>query len=138
MPRLFGGSAPTVAELDHSRNNLGKCFARPPGVQAFSAFLTGRSTSSVARALAAVKSVLTFGQQVGYLTFDVGVPVRLPEVGNELVERIVDWDEVRDLLRDSKRNGSPRDHAILVTIIAAACGSPRFAACNGVSVRPPR
>lgn len=107
-------------------------------MQAFSAFLTGRSTSSVARALAAVKSVLTFGQQVGYLTFDVGVPVRLPEVGNELVERIVDWDEVRDLLRDSKRNGSPRDHAILVTMYRGGLRISEICSLQWRHVRPPR
>jgi integrase/recombinase XerD len=97
-------------------------------VQAFQASLAGRSVASVARALSVVKSLLTFGQQIGYLTFNAGVAVRLPKVENRLAERIIDRDQVRDLLRDSERHSSPRDHAMLMLMyygglrISEVCG----------------
>jgi len=59
-----------------------------PDAQAFRASLEGRCTASVARALSAVKSLLTFGQQVGYLTFNAGVPVRLPKIEATLATTI--------------------------------------------------
>src|SRR5205823_5872806 len=62
-------------------------------LQAFDTDLTARAglcVSSRARALAAVKSLLSFGQKVGALQFNVGAALELPNVPNDLAQRIMD------------------------------------------------
>lgn len=49
-------------------------------VQAFADALAALAPSSRARTLAAVKSLLAFGQRVGYLPLNVGAAVKLPPV----------------------------------------------------------
>lgn len=56
------------------------------------------SSASQARKLSAVKSLLSFGQELGYLPFNVGTPVRLPAVRQVLAERILAEDAVQRLL----------------------------------------
>jgi integrase/recombinase XerD len=105
-------------------------------VQSFQASLQGRSIASVARALSAVKSLLTFGNQVGYLVFNAGVPVRLPKVENKLAERIVDRDAMRDLLRSSERHGTARDHALLTVAYYAGLRVSELCSLEWRHVRP--
>lgn len=117
------------ADIAAFRQHVGKPLrmVTVPDVQSFQASLTGRSDASVARVMSSVKSLLTFGQRIGYVTFNAGVAVRLPKIENRLAERIVDRDQVRDLLREAAK-GSPRDHALLVTMyyaglrISEVCG----------------
>jgi site-specific recombinase XerD len=66
--------------------------------------------SSRARKLAAAKSLLVFGHQLGYLPYDVGSVVRLPAVKDTLAERILPEADVYRLLA-LERN--PRNHALL-------------------------
>ena len=42
-----------------------------------------------------MKSLLAFGQRVGYLRFDVGAAVKLPPVKDALAERILDREAER-------------------------------------------
>ena len=58
-------------------------------VQAFADSLDSLAPASRARTLAAVKSLLAFGQRVGYLTFNIGAAVRLPKLKNTLAERLL-------------------------------------------------
>lgn len=67
-------------------------------VQAFADSLEGLSPASRARAIAAVKSLLAFGQRTGYLPLNVGAAVRLPPRKDTLAERILDEDSVHQLI----------------------------------------
>jgi integrase/recombinase XerD len=58
-------------------------------VQAFIDTLQELAPASQARAIAAVKSLLAFGHQLGYLPFDVGRVVKLPHVKDTLAQRIL-------------------------------------------------
>ncbi len=71
--------------------------------------------SSVHRAMASVKSLLAFGFQLGYLTFDVGRALKVPGFRDELAERILDETEV---LRIIALEPNPRNRAILFTFYA--------------------
>jgi integrase/recombinase XerD len=68
--------------------------------QAFAADLEAAGLAPASRrlTLAAVKSLLAFGQRVGALRFDVGAVVRLPPVKDVLAERILDREAVMRLL----------------------------------------
>jgi site-specific recombinase XerD len=52
--------------------------------------------------LAAVKSLLSFGQSTGYLTYNVGSAFKLPRVPNDLAERLLSELEVQKLLDAAK------------------------------------
>jgi integrase/recombinase XerD len=54
--------------------------------------------SSRARTLAAIKSLLAFGQRTGYLTLNVGAALRLPARKTTLAERILSETQVHRLL----------------------------------------
>jgi integrase/recombinase XerD len=56
------------------------------------------SPGTVGRAMACVKSLLSFGQKVGYLPFNVGAAVRLRSGRNALAERIISQADVHRML----------------------------------------
>jgi integrase/recombinase XerD len=58
----------------------------------------GGAPATRIRALAAVKSLLTFGQRTGFLTLNVGAALKLPPRKDTLAERILDEAEVHTLL----------------------------------------
>lgn len=63
-------------------------------LQEFADTLEHLSNASRARRLSAVKSLLSFGHRIGYLTFDVGRPLRLPKVRNDIAQRILTEEQV--------------------------------------------
>src|ERR1700682_3958489 len=67
-------------------------------VQAFSDSLAGLAPSSGTRTLAAVKSLLAFGQRTGYLALNVGAAVKLPARKDTLAERILNEPDVIRML----------------------------------------
>lgn len=68
-------------------------------LQAFADSLEGLiKPSSRARTLAAVKSLLAFGQRTGYLALNVGAALKLPAGKNTLAERILTETDVHRLL----------------------------------------
>lgn len=67
-------------------------------VQAFADSLEGLAPSSRARTLAAIKSLLAFGQRTGYLPLNVGAAVKLPPRKDTLAERILSETQVLRLL----------------------------------------
>ena len=79
-------------------------------VQAYGASLAALSTATRARRLSTVKSLLSFAHRVGYVTFNVGAPVRLPPIKATLAERIVSEDDVLALIR---AEADPRNKALL-------------------------
>lgn len=76
-------------------------------LQEFAASLGGLSPASAARRLSAVKSLFSLACRLGYLPFDVGIPIRLPIVRDTLAERIMtEWQVQRLLeLERDPRNG---------------------------------
>jgi integrase/recombinase XerD len=66
-------------------------------LQALADSLTGKP-SSRSRTLAAVKSLLSFGQRTGYLALNVGAALKLPAGKNTLAERILTEPEVLRIL----------------------------------------
>ena len=85
-------------------------------VQGFEDALAALAPASRARKLAAVKSLLAFAQRVGYVTFNVGAPVRLPPVKTTLAERILSEADVHRLLALEL---DPRNAALLRLLYAA-------------------
>lgn len=76
---------------------------------------SGLQLSSVYRSMSAVKSLFAFGHRLGYLTFDVASPLRLPAQRDRLSERILDET---DVIRMIALEGMPRNKAILLTLYA--------------------
>lgn len=91
--------------------------------------LTG-APSTRARRVAAIKSLLSFGQNVGYLRFNVGKAVSTPTVPDDLAERIMSESEVRALLAAAAmgKGNAQRNSALLRFLyvsgarISEACG----------------
>ena len=50
--------------------------------------------ATLARKLAALKSLLTYGHKIGYLVFNVGAAVNLPKVQDQLSERILSEEDI--------------------------------------------
>jgi integrase/recombinase XerD len=67
-------------------------------VQAFSDSLSALAPSSRARTLAAVKSLLAFGQRTGYLVLNLGAAVKLTQSKDTLAERILTEGDVQRML----------------------------------------
>jgi integrase/recombinase XerD len=78
-------------------------------VQAFTAVVDGASATR-ANAIAAVKSLLSFAQEVGYTRFNAGKAVKGPAVKNTLAERIM---EEADAMRMVALEPDTRNRAIL-------------------------
>jgi site-specific recombinase XerD len=66
-------------------------------LQAYADSLEGAPATRI-RALAAVKSLLTFGQRTGFLVLNVGAALKLPPRKDTLAERILDEADVHTLL----------------------------------------
>lgn len=62
----------------------------------------GKAVGTIQLKLNAVKSLLTYASETGYLLFNVGVAVKPPKKRNTLAERILDESEVMKLLNASK------------------------------------
>ena len=56
------------------------------------------SDTSVKRMLSSVKSLFSFGHRIGYLTFDVGAPLKIPACRETLTERILSQEEVQQII----------------------------------------
>lgn len=69
--------------------------------------------STQAKILAALKSLISFGHQTGYLAFDVGKALNLPKRRDELAERILSPDDVHSMI--AKAEGQ-RDRTLLRTL----------------------
>jgi integrase/recombinase XerD len=99
-------------------------------VQEFADFLSELSApASQARILAALKSLFAFGHQVGYLSFDVGRPVKLPARRDERAERILSADAVHSMIAHAKKG---RDRGL---IRALYVGGLRVTEAVGLTTR---
>ena len=59
---------------------------------------SGLVPATIARKLAALKSLFSFGHRIGYLTFNVGAAVSTPKVPDRLAERILSEPDVQLIL----------------------------------------
>ncbi|MEL6444664.1 MAG: tyrosine-type recombinase/integrase [Bacteroidota bacterium] len=80
-----------------------------------------------ARKLSAVKSLLTFGHRLGYLTYNVGAAVRPPKSKDTLAERILPEDAVHRVLALAEQNAASQRfvdqrNAVLVRLFYASGG----------------
>jgi integrase/recombinase XerD len=87
-------------------------------LQAYADSLAGLGINSQRRYLASVKSLLTFGQRVGYLPFNVGAALRMPQGKDTLAERILSEAEVHRMI--ALTTGA-RD-SVLITLLYASAG----------------
>lgn len=87
-------------------------------LQAFADALeaSGTQPASRHRTLAAIKSLFSFAHSLGYLSFDVGKPLKLPKLRDGLSNRIIDESEVQRMLA---LEPNPRNSAILFLLYAA-------------------
>ncbi len=67
-------------------------------LQSYADSLKGRKPRTVALHVSALKSLFTFAQRVGFLTFNVGAVVRPPKIASDLSQRILPEDDVQRIL----------------------------------------
>lgn len=86
-------------------------------LQSFAESLTTLSASSRKRTINAVKSLLSFGQKVGYLRFNVGAALKAPKPKNTLAQRILSEAEVHAMIALTRKE---RDQVLLRLLYASA------------------
>jgi|SRR5579859_4072683 len=106
--------------------SLGTC-------KAFADSLEGLSPSSRARTLAAIKSLLSFGQRIGYPSFNVGAAVKLLARKNTLAERILQEPDVQRMLA---LEPGRRNYALLLLLYAAGLRVSEIAALKWHDLQP--
>ncbi len=74
------------------------------------------AASTQRRILSAVRSLLTFGQKVGYLPFNVGAALELPEGDNQLAQRILSEEQVLRMIALEKN----RRNQLVIRLLYAA------------------
>ncbi|PJF46213.1 MAG: integrase, partial [Candidatus Thermofonsia Clade 3 bacterium] len=85
-------------------------------LQSFAESLTALSASSRKRTINAVKSLLSFGQKVGYLRFNVGAALKAPKPKNTLAQRILSESEVHAMIALTH---NVRDKTLLMVLYAS-------------------
>jgi integrase/recombinase XerD len=113
---LHGKSPNTVASYRRHVEGFLRHAAKPLhditllDIQTWQLSLCGKSAASQQTALAALKSLLSFGHQLGVLQLNVGKLARSPKVKDRLNERILSEDEVRSMLDGETQ---PRNRILL-------------------------
>jgi site-specific recombinase XerD len=98
---------------------------RMADLQAYLATLEGLAPATRANATAALKSLLSFAQETGYLRFNVGKVVKTPPIKNTLAARILSEAETHRMLA---LETNARNRALLTLLyggglrISEACG----------------
>jgi len=116
---LFGKSEKTqvayLADMQKFYAHTGKSIqvVTLADVQDFITSLSSLKVATQARAIATIKSALSFGLKTGYLSFNVGAVVKLPKKENTLAERIMSERQVYRMI-DGETN--TRNHAILTLL----------------------
>jgi integrase/recombinase XerD len=98
-------------------------------VQGYLSTMSDGAPATRANATAALKSLLSFAQETGYLRFNVGKVLKAPPVKNKLAERIMaEADTLRMLALETK----PRNRALLTLLYG---GGLRIAEVSGLRWR---
>jgi integrase/recombinase XerD len=85
-------------------------------LQSFVDDLSG-SDNTRKRTINAVKSLLSFGQKVGYLAWNVGAALKAPKPKNTLAQRILSESDVHRMIAFTSRK---RDRVLLTVLYASA------------------
>lgn len=101
-------------------------------LQDFADSLTG-SDNSRKQAIAAVKSLFTFGQKLGYLQFNVAAALKTPKPKNKLAERILSESEVLTMIGMTTKE---RDKALLTLLYASGGRVSEICALTWADVQP--
>jgi integrase/recombinase XerD len=80
-------------------------------LQRFSDSLDDLSDATRSRTLNAVKSLLSFAHELGYVQFNVGAALKPPKVHTQLAQRILTEEQIINLISATRDN--PRNHALL-------------------------
>lgn len=102
-------------------------------LQAYADSLSELSANSRRRMLASVKSLLAFGQRIGYLPFNVGAALKLPAAKNTLAERILTEADVHKMIALC---GDWRDQVLLKVLYASAARVSELCALCWRDVQP--
>ncbi len=102
-------------------------------LQSFADSLTHLRPNSARRKINAMKSLLAFGQKLGYLQFNVGAALNAPKVKNTLTERILTEAEVHSMIA---LTGKVRDKVLLRLLYASAGRVSEVCALKRRDVRP--
>jgi integrase/recombinase XerD len=139
---LFGRSPHTVRAYRREAaaflafletRGLGLATAALGDLQAYADGLAALAPASRQRALAAVKSLLTFGHRVGYLPVNVGAAVKLPPVRDALAERLLARERVTRLIA---LEPDPRDRALLLVLYVGGLRISEACALRRRDLRP--
>lgn len=98
-------------------------------VQGYMDGLAGLAAATQARKINVVKSLLSFGHELGYLAFNVGAVVKPPKLKETLNERYL---EQRAVYRMLDQEPVPRNKALLTLLYAAGL---RISEAAGLKVR---
>ena len=80
-------------------------------LQRFSDSLQYLSDATRSRTLNAVKSLLSYAHELGYVPFNVGAALKPPKVRTQLAQRILSEEQTINLISATRDN--PRNHALL-------------------------
>lgn len=95
--------------------------------------LDGLSPNTRKRAINSVKSLFTFGQKLGYLTFNVAAALKAPRVKNTLAERMLTESEVLTMIALTQNE---RDKLLLRLLYASAGRISEVCALKWRDVQP--
>ena len=115
--------------LGHIRKSLTE--VRIGDVQDFITSLDGQASATRANAVSAVKSLLSFAQEIGYIRVNVGKAVKSPPVKNTLAERIM---AEADTMRMIALEPASRNRALLTLLYGG--GLRRSVGFAGAISRP--
>lgn len=136
---LHGRSRHTQRAYTHDIARFQGFVARPLAqvklrdLQAFADSLVGLADGSRARCLAAVKSLLTFSQKIGYVPFNVGAALELPKSKDTLSERILPEEDVLAMIRQTVK---PRDAALVRLLYVSGVRVSEVCGLNWCDVAP--
>lgn len=85
-------------------------------IQDYAETLAHAEAATQAQMLAAVKSLMSFGQKTGKLQFNVGAALQLPQGKDKLAERILDPSQLHRMIYEAEKSENTRDHAMLLLL----------------------
>lgn len=87
-------------------------------LQDYADMLVKEHTESATQAqmLASIKSLFSFGQKMGYLQFNVGTAIQLPQGKDKLAERILESSQLHRMIYEAEKGKSKRDYVLLLVL----------------------